>query len=287
MEAVHANIENFTSLTDVQYQLALVALMIGYGAHFAFAPFFLGNAIHLRPQYRIVPMISAVVMIAAGLSLFREFSTLKEAYVFTGTLWLPAADTMHSNAFRYANWMITIPLLLVQLLLAMGIRRDEFMGTFAKLVIAAELMIITGLIGQFYEHANVGMMLLWGAISTLPFVYLVIAVKGVLDKGAARAPEDLKPWSGKIFLYFLFFWGLYAVAYMVPAFADEGGGVVVRQWMYTVADVFSKLVYGVILTRYVLRLSASEGHEPALASLLPGEETLARREDPEPEKSDD
>jgi bacteriorhodopsin len=271
MDAVHANIENFSSLTDVQYQLALVALMIGYGAHFAFAPFFLGNAIHLKPRYRMVSLISAVIMIAAGLSLLREFGTFKENYVFAGTLWLPVADTMHSNAFRYANWMITIPLLLAQLLLAMGLTRAEFSKTFPKIVIAAELMIVTGLIGQFFEHANIGLMLLWGAISTVPFVYLVFAVKGVLDKGEARAPGSLKAWHSKIFIYFLFFWGLYAIAYMVPAVASEGGGIVARQWMYTVADVFSKLVYGLILTRYVLRLSAAEGHQPAMALLLPGE----------------
>jgi bacteriorhodopsin len=271
VDRIFGNIENFTALTEPQYQITLCVLMVGYGAHLAFSAFFLAGTVTTAPRYRLVPIMSAVVMLAAGLSLLRLWSSFAENYMFDTALWQPIATEMHSNAYRYANWIITIPLLLAQLLIAMRLTASEFASRFWKLVVAAELMIITGLIGQFYEHASVGTMLIWGFVSTIPFVYLVFGVRKVLNIGSNRMEGSLSALPKKLFFYFLFFWGLYAIAYMVPAFADGGGAVMVRQILYTIADVFSKLVYGLILMRLVLRLSAEEGYGDALKSLLPGE----------------
>jgi bacteriorhodopsin len=267
MDELHLNIENFAAFPHPAYQLIAILLVIGFGAHFAFSVFFLAGSTQIAPKYRIVPWMSAVVMLAAGLSLLREFSAWSDAMVYTGEVWVRAADSVFSNAYRYANWTITIPLLLAQLLIALNLPRKERHSLFPKLVIAAIAMIWTGLIGQFYEHANLGVMLLWGAISTIPFVYLVIAVKGALSRSKAFTPSTLHPWLDKLFPYFLFFWGLYALAYMVPAVADGPNGAVVRQFMYTLADIGSKLIYGVILSRFVLRLSAHEGYAPAIEAM--------------------
>ena len=264
---LHLNVENFTTLTHPQYQLVAVLLMVGYGAHLAFSVFFLAGSTQVAPRYRLVPWMSAVVMLAAGLSLFREFSVFQDSYTRAAGLWVPTADTVFSNAYRYANWTITIPLLIAQLLLALNLPQGVLRRRFVTLTIAAVAMIWTGLIGQFFEHANVGIMLVWGFVSTIPFAYLVWGVWRSLDQAKAHTPTALHPWTKNLFYYFLFFWGLYAIAYMVPAVADQGGGVVVRQLLYTIADVFSKLVYGIILSRFVLRRSAIEGYGPAKEAL--------------------
>ena len=264
---LHLNVENFTTLTHPQYQLVAVLLMVGYGAHLAFSVFFLAGSTQVAPRYRLVPWMSAVVMLAAGLSLFREFSVFQDSFTRAGGLWVPVQDQVFSNAYRYANWTITIPLLLAQLLIALNLPQGVLRKRFVGLTVAAIAMIWTGLIGQFYEHASVGTMLLWGFVSTIPFVYLVWGVWRALDESKRHTPTSLHGWTKNLFFYFLFFWGLYAIAYMVPAVADQGGGVVVRQFLYTVADVFSKLVYGIILSRFVLRRSALEGYAPAKEAL--------------------
>ncbi|MBB4657684.1 bacteriorhodopsin [Parvularcula dongshanensis] len=267
MEALHQNIENFANLSHPQYQLVAVLLMIGYGAHFAFSVFFLAASTQIAPRYRLVPWLSAVIMLAAGLSLLREYIAWSDSFTWVGTQWMPAADTVFSNAYRYANWTITIPLLLAQLLIALNLPQRTIHKRFAALVVAAIAMIWTGLIGQFFEHSNVGTMLLWGFISTIPFVYLVWGVWKSLRESRAHTPPQLHGWLHNLFFYFLFFWGLYALAYMVPAVGTDGDAIVVRQFMYTVADIFSKLVYGVILSRFVLRRSALEGYDGAVKAL--------------------
>jgi bacteriorhodopsin len=267
MEILHLNIENFAVFPHPAFQMIAVLLMVGYGAHLAFSAYFLAASTQIAPRYRLVPWLSAVVMLAAGLSLLREYSVWTETMIFTGTGWTRDSQEIFSNAYRYANWTITIPLLLGQLLVALKLPRKEMHSLFPKLVVAALLMIWTGLFGQFYEEANVVTMLIWGAVSTVPFVYLVIAVKRALSRSKSYTPAPLHPWLDKLFPYFLFFWGLYAIAYMVPAFSDGATAAVVRQFMYTLADIGSKLVYGVILSRFVLRRSAYEGYGPALEAM--------------------
>ncbi len=44
-------------------------------------------------------------------------------------------------------------------------------------------------------------------------------------------------------------------------------GVIWRQGLFTVADVTSKLIYGLILSRFLLRLGASEVYRPSAEAL--------------------
>ncbi len=263
----HLNIENFAQLSHPAWQLVAVLLMVGYGAHLAFAPLFLASSTQVAPRYRLGAWLGAVVMIAAGLSLYREYAAWQDAFVFAGDRWVPAVDTVFSNAFRYANWTITIPLLIAQLLLALNLPKSRMHRWFGILVIAAVAMIWLGLVGQFYEHSSVAMMLVWGFLSTLPFVVLVWGVWRVLQEGRQHTPVALHPWLKNIFFYFLFFWGLYPIAYMLPAIGDGEVVIVLRQLLLTVADIFSKLVYGVILLRFTLRRSAFEGHRTSIEAL--------------------
>lgn len=66
------------------------------------------TSLQLAPRYRVVPILSAVVMASAGLSLMREFSLWQSSYAFDGSLYAPLAEgETFTNAFRYGNWTIT------------------------------------------------------------------------------------------------------------------------------------------------------------------------------------
>ena len=262
------SIENLVTLTTGQFTSGSLILMVSYGAHFAFILFFLMMSLQLAPRYRIVPILSAVVMASAGLSLLREFNLWQTSYELVGSVYRPLAENpSFTNAFRYGNWTITVPILLTQLAIAFGIARPDLHKRAIRMIVPAVLMIWTGLYGQFGETGDWSRLNIWGVISTVFFVWLIIEVRGVISLGVANSPPELKAWPKNIWWYFLATWGIYPIAYALPQIGFDGDVVVIRQLLFSIADISSKLIYGLILSRYVLRRSALEGYVPAAEAL--------------------
>ncbi|MEL7729132.1 bacteriorhodopsin [Citromicrobium bathyomarinum] len=264
------NIENIVTLTTQQYTLGSLILMVSYGACFAFILFFMMNSQNLAPRYRLVPILSAVVMASAGLSLLQEFNLWKDSYAFVDGAYRPLAENeTFTNAFRYGNWTITVPILLTQLAIAMGLKQSDIQRRSLRMAVPGVLMIWAGLYGQFGEVGDFSHLNLWGVVSTIFFLWLILEVRQTLISGINNTPDILKPWPSNLWWFFLATWGLYPLAYALPQLGATGDIVVARQAIYSVADIFSKLVFGIILTRFVLRRSSYEGYMPAAEELAP------------------
>ncbi|GGD58117.1 rhodopsin [Erythrobacter arachoides] len=265
---VVGNIENLVPLTSGQYTMGSLILMVSYGAHFAFILYFIMASLQVAPRYRIVPIMSAIVMASAGLSLMREFSLWEASFNFDGALYQPLSEgNVFTNAFRYGNWTITVPILLTQLPIAFALSRPDLHKRAFRMAIPAVLMIWTGLYGQFGETGDFARLNLWGVISTVFFVWMLIEVRGVISQAVKNSPPQLVAWPKNIWWYFLATWGIYPIAYALPQLGQTGDIVVVRQLLFSIADISTKLVYGIMLSRYVLRRSALEGYVPAAEAL--------------------
>ena len=262
------NIENVVTLTMQQYTLGSLILLVSYGACFAFILFFLMSVQNLAPRYRLVPILSAVVMASAGLSLLQEFSLWKDSYAFVDGLYRPLAENeTFTNAYRYGNWTITVPILLTQLAIALGLRQGEIQRRSLRMGVPAVLMIWTGLYGQFGEVGDFSHLNLWGVVSSIFFLWLILEVRQTLIAGISSTPDILKPWPNNLWWFFLATWGLYPIAYALPQLGATAEIVIARQGIYSLADIASKLIYGIILARFVLRRSAYEGYMPAAEAL--------------------
>ena len=269
-DAAISAIENLVTLTSQQYHLGSLILMVSYAAFFAFILFFLMSVQNLAPRYRLVPILSAVVMASAGLTLLQEFGLWKESYAYVDGLYRPLAQNdSFSNAYRYGNWTITVPILLAQLAIAMGLRQAEVHRRALRMAVPGVLMIWTGLYGQFGAVGDFSHLNLWGVISSIFFLWLILEVRQTLIAGLATTPDILKSWPSNLWWFFLATWGLYPLAYALPQLGATGDLVVARQAIYSFADIASKLIYGIILARFVLRRSAFEGYMPAAEALAP------------------
>ena len=266
----YLNLPNFVELSDPAWTLGSLSLMVAYGACFAFSVYFVLTSFQLSQRYRIVAVLSAVVMVSAGLSLMREASMWDAVYVWDAArgLHIPQGDgETFSNAYRYGNWTITVPLLLCQLPIALGLTRPDLHKRALRMGIAGVAMIWTGLAGQFGEVSDFGLLNIWGIISSIFFAWLLWEVLGTIRAGKATTPPALDKWRTNIWWYMLPTWGLYPLAYALPQLGQTEMIVVSQQFMFTTADISTKLVYGVILSRFCLRRSAIEGHAPAIEAL--------------------
>ncbi|MDA8708201.1 bacteriorhodopsin-like [Hellea sp.] len=270
MEDILLNLPNVVPLSDVAWTLGSLSLMVSYGACFAFIIYFIMTSLQLAPRYKLVAILSAVVMASAGLSLMREWSMWAAVYDFsTATgMYEPVTDGQtFSNAYRYGNWTITVPLLLIQLPLALGLARKELHSRSLRMIIAGVAMIWTGLVGQFGEVNDFALLNIWGIISTAFFVWLLIEIYGVIRSGKTVTPPSLIKWPGNFFWFMLATWGLYPIAYALPQLGQTQEIVVAQQFLFTLADISTKLIYGVILSRFCLRKSALEGYPAAVAAM--------------------
>jgi len=260
------NIENLFDYTIGQFELIDHLLTMGVGAHLAALAFFILLSQLVAPKYRAATALSCIVMISAGLILVSQTGMWTDAFALEGNVYT-LQDITFSNGYRYVNWMVTIPCLLTQLLIILNIPKVELIKKAALLVFLAWGMIITGYVGQLYEVDNMSQFYIWGAVSTVFFVIMNTVVGLSISKYKSTLLGGSHSTIMKVFGLMMFAWALYPIAYLVPAFMKSADGVVVRQLLFTIADITSKIIYGMMITYIAIKQSASIGYEPAMKAL--------------------
>ena len=93
--------------------------------------YFFFHAHLVAHKYRTALCISGLVTLIAFYHYFRIFNSWCDAYQFTpvtnsSTEYLPVATgTPFNDAYRYMDWLLTVPLLLIELILVMASTRPR------------------------------------------------------------------------------------------------------------------------------------------------------------------
>jgi len=266
------NLENFLAFPHWQYELVRHLLQLTVASFAAGFVYFLATASQVEQRYRLASIISAVVMVSAVLEIGVLSWLWSASFSFSQAtgLWQPVGDELFSNGFRYINWSIDVPLLLTQLLIVLGLSGKRFWAEWWKLATAGLLMIWTGYPGQFYEAAVAGFrpdgatwpFWFWGAVSTVFFVYLLWKVGMLIGKPPEPIENDAHRNLKYCWYVLLASWAIYPVAYAIPAFLPTSDGATLRQLLFTVADISSKLGFGVMLGRVARMRSLAIGFKP-------------------------
>lgn len=260
------NIENLFDYTIGQFETIDHLLTMGVGAHLAALVFFILLSQLVAPKYRAATALSCIVMVSAGLILVSQASMWTDAFALEDNVY-KLQDITFNNGYRYVNWMVTIPCLLTQLLIILNLNKTQIVKQATLLVVMAWGMIITGYVGQLYEVGDMSNLYLWGAISTVFFVIMNFIVGKNIAAQKSTMLGGTKSTIIKVFGLMMFAWTLYPIAYLVPAFMNSADGVVVRQLLFTVADISSKVIFGIMITYIAIKQSAAIGYEPAMKAL--------------------
>lgn len=107
-------------------------------------------------------------------------------------------------------------------------------------------MIATGYPGEISQVIKTR--LIWGAVSTVPFAYIINVLWVELSRSIERQPADVKSLISNMRLLILFSWGAYPIAYLLPVFGIAGTTATVGvQVGYTIADVLAKPIFGLLV----------------------------------------
>ncbi len=220
---------------------------ISMGAAFVF---FLAQRNSVAPEYRTALTLSAIIV---GIAAFHYFY-MKGLYtdVTLPLLAQNGADYAKITAnsffgiinFRYMDWLITTPLLVAKIPLAVAAGRK--VGKVVVYLILFDLwMIVTGFIGEQYV-TNTPVHLMWGAISTIGYLGIVYILYTTV-KEMAKTAEPEERWAVKwMSMFVITGWGIYPIGYMIPSFFPTLDLNIVHA-VYNLGDQINKIGPGIIV----------------------------------------
>jgi bacteriorhodopsin len=163
-----------------------------------------------------------------------------------------------NEAYRYVDWLLTVPLLLVEVVAVLALAATVSKSLIMRLVPASAAMIALGYPGEIASAK--GDQILYGVLSTLPFIYILYVLFVELTKSLDRQPAGVAATVKNLRLLLIATWGVYPIAYCFNVWGDAGAdSFVAIQLGYTIADVLAKCVFGLTILKIARMKSHAEG----------------------------
>lgn len=229
-----------TAQFDVVYNMLSFAIACMGSATIFF--FFQFSLVH--PKFRTAMVITALVTVIAFYHYFRIFNSFNEGYrSINGGV--QCSGIPFNDAYRYVDWILTVPLLLTELILVMGLPPDESRKQCIKLGLSAALMIVLGYPGEVATSDTVRWVF-W-ALAMIPFVFIVytlfFGLRAAVDsQGEARSLVKAACWVTVVS------WCTYPLVYLFPLMGLDGAAShTAIQVGYSIADVVAKPLTGLLV----------------------------------------
>jgi bacteriorhodopsin len=201
--------------------------------------------------------MSSMVTFIAGYHYLRIFDSFKHASE-GGKVLLDGSQNSFNEAYRYVDWLLTVPLLLVEVVAVLALAKEVSRSLITRLVPASAAMIALGYPGEISNDQNT--QVLYGVLSTLPFIYILYVLFVELGKSLERQPAGVAETVGRLRLLLIATWGVYPIAYIFNIVGDaSASSFVTVQVGYTVADVLAKCVFGLTILKIARMKSMAEG----------------------------
>ena len=217
-------------------RLERIPLAVGTIAMLAGMAYFLADGWDARGEareyYAITAMVPGIAS-AAYLAMFFGFGLTEVEVAGRGTLDIYWA--------RYADWLFTTPLLLLDLCLL----ADADRTTIGTLVGVDAFMIVTGLVGTLSKTTIERYT--WWLTSTIAFAFIVYYLYQVLGATIADRSADAQSTFSALRRLTVLVWVAYPIVWIV---GTEGAGVVglfVETTLFMVLDVTAKVGFGFLL----------------------------------------
>ncbi len=245
------------SITPFQFSLVYNAFSFTLAAMAAATAFFWLSRSQVSSSYRTALTISWRLTGIAAYHYFRIFDSWNAAYVLKDGV-VTATGFAFNDAYRYVDWLLTVPLLLIELVLVMRLSREETASKTVRLGTAAALMIVLGYPGEI--ASDIPTRALWGTLSAIPFIYIVWELFSGLGESIKAQPAGAQDLVRKARLLTFASWGFYPIVYMAPYAGLTGGTATTTiQLGYTIADIASKVGLGILIFLISSRKSEAEG----------------------------
>lgn len=261
------------TLTNAQFQTVYNILSLALASMAATTVFLLAVTPRVLPRYRLALVVSAMVCFIAAYHYMRIFDSFSDAYIAVGAGTPGVQEVFElvkgdgfNEGYRYVDWLLTVPLLLFETVAVLALPAAVRRSLLWKLIPASALMIILGYPGEI--TADMTGKAVWGALSTIPFIYILYVLFVELSRAAKSQPNQVGKELAGLRWLLLATWGVYPISYAFPMLGLDGAdSFVYRQVGYSIADVLAKCLYGLLIFKIARIKSMDDSPEFAEAEM--------------------
>lgn len=245
-----------TEISFGQFQLVANFLSLTIAAMGATTAFLWLSRSQVAAPYRTAVTISGIVTFIALYHYVRIYQSWGATYGFIDGAFLPTGIPFN-DAYRYVDWILTVPLLLVELILVMRLSASETISKSVRLGGLAALMIVLGYPGEIATDA--GTRWLWWSLSMLPFLWIVFELFGGLKASLSSQPASVRGLISKARYLVIVSWAFYPIVFIFPMIGFDGATAnTFVQIGYSIADIVAKAVFGIVIFAIAMKKSAAD-----------------------------
>ena len=204
--------------------------IVSMGCLAATAFFFLERS-SVAPQWRVSITVAGLV---TGIA-FIHYMYMRDVWVMTGE---------SPTVYRYIDWLITVPLQMIEFYLILAAVGKANAGIFWRLLIGTVVMLLGGYLGEAgYINATLGFVI--GMAGWFYILYEVFS--GEAGKAAAKSGNKaLVTAFGAMRMIITVGWAIYPLGYV---FGYLTGGIDANSLnvIYNLADFLNKIAFGLVI----------------------------------------
>merc|ERR1711869_77601 len=245
-------------MTDVQYQAGYNVLSFALASMMATTMFLWFRAFAVQEKYRSAVLISGLVTSIAAYHYIRIFNSWVGAYEYSpqtvsdGAMELgnPSLTGVPFNyAYRYMDWLLTVPLLLIEILLVMKLDPQTYSEKAKTLGVGSAIMIVSGYYGELVITGDLTPRWVCWFLSMCFFLYIVYELLVGLSSATNEESDPvIKSKIKTAQVMTVISWCTYPVVYLIPMVGIQPGNAVVGiQIGYCVSDIISKCGVGLVI----------------------------------------
>jgi len=250
-------------MTDLQYQGVYNFLSFSLASMMATTCYLWFRAGAVQDKYKSAVFISGLVTFIAAYHYIRIFNSWVDAYDYAGVAQgngPKLTGVPFNDAYRYMDWLLTVPLLLIEILLVMKLDEETFSSKAWVLGFGSALMIVSGYYGELVVTGDLTPRWMCWFASMAFFLYIVYEL--LVGLAAATASEADPVIAGKIQVaqkMTVISWCTYPVVYLFPMLGITAAKAVVNiQMGYCVSDIISKCGVGLVIYQISYAKSCKE-----------------------------
>jgi bacteriorhodopsin len=256
LAAAAAVLPDGASISDLsvnQFDLIYNFLSMVTAAMGASTIFFFFQFTVIDKAFKNALLVSSMVTLIACYHYFRIFGSFNECYyVLDGVVY--ASGAPFNDAYRYVDWLLTVPLLLMELILVMQLDADETAKQCLKLGSLAALMVVLGYPGEVTDNMSTRWMF-WG-LAMCPFIVIVYSLFFGLKESVDKQPANARELVATSVWITSLSWCTYPIVYVFPMIGFTGASAQTAiQVGYSIADVIAKPILGLVVWRIAVAKS--------------------------------